>query len=349
MRRLFALLALLPLLTACAERGAFATAPDYSAQAARAGATVSYATAAANATQEARAEADRHATRQAAQTRQASDAEIARIEAELNATRQVYYLRQTQEAAAYYAAASAGTATSQVAATATAWQITATPLYATQAAIVRQVRADEARAEIEQQNQAVWALVEPLVILMLAATACAIIYKFSSTLLEWTIRLKDRRARLYETRAGPVYILTTDDGLEVPQLLAALNTRPVQSASDASDVNPIPVITVMGKPWNPPEKSDTTFELARQLVSDAMAAEGPESDRLPGWRKLDGWNSDRWQRAVAALSQAGAVAAGPTGTVVTGGYDSLEGVLYALDMKQLRLRPAPYPAAARAE
>ena len=53
---------------------------------------------------------------------------------------------------------------------------------------------------------------------------------------------------------------------------------------------------------------------AIRLLADAEAIMGGDSDVIPSWRRLPGWNSDSWQRVVGVLKDRGLVRSDQSGT-----------------------------------
>lgn len=127
---------------------------------------------------------------QATQTAQAGQAQA-------TATAQALEIQGTATAQAYQATATAqalqvqATGTAAVIQTATAWPITATPLAATQAAIVRQAEETRRRAQLEAVTIPLQALFWPVfwgVVLVLLALALVLAYRRLMPVLELRLR-----------------------------------------------------------------------------------------------------------------------------------------------------------------
>lgn len=186
MRILFVILILAGLVLAgCAE----AAGPDLYAQAEIAQVTVDYATRQARATQDYQAELDRRATLQAAATQQASQDEIAAIEAEIVGTRAAVDMIQTVAAVTVQAEQRA----TQAALVQTVQSITATPLAATQIAVVKQATLENERANLRMFVREV---IIPLFVLTIIA--------FSVWMLVSTLT---RRMSIQPTPMGVVSLL----------------------------------------------------------------------------------------------------------------------------------------------
>lgn len=92
---------------------------------------------------------------------------------------------------------------------------------------------------------------------------------------------------------------------------------PARAIIDNSSGEPITVNTASGS--FEMERREDAYALVSRLLRAAMEKAGPESKRVPGWRELPGWTSDRWVEAVKLLG--GAVTATPgKGTFCAGEY-----------------------------
>jgi hypothetical protein len=83
-------------------------------------------------------------------------------------------------------------------------------------------------------------------------------------------------------------------------------------------------------------------ELVRQFLAAAatVVEGGTQSTRLPSWRDMTGWTSERWQSVVNTLKDAGLVVTRDrVGTELVG--DDIGGILYQLDTAKLELTPLP--------
>jgi hypothetical protein len=86
-----------------------------------------------------------------------------------------------------------------------------------------------------------------------------------------------------------------------------------------------------------PMTTPRPHDLAIQLVKDAITVKGKNGHTIPRWEKLDGWTSDRWQKAVDYLEQMEAAkAVDRVGTYVNG-FEDLDDLLYELESHS----PAP--------
>ena len=94
---------------------------------------------------------------------------------------------------------------------------------------------------------------------------------------------------------------------------------------------------------------NTTVEpLVREFLEAAArhAENGKDDNKIPSWRQLPGWTSERWQRAVDVLKVSRVVdPRDMVGTFVREG--TIGDVLYQLDTHQLKLTPLPHRDASR--
>ncbi len=336
---------LLVILTACDTSGV-----DLRLVSADAQATVQAAEAGLAATRDSITREQGRATMQAAQT-----AGAAQIEMDLLASR----ITATADAQALAIAAARVTDTARQAdATATAVQAQASRTeqalavtQTVQAVELTRYRADAARRE---QWAADWSVLRPLVVFILVSVFVAGI-----AAIVWVVI--DRQARrnhtlslhggVVETRAGTTVIQYDASGQIVAYLLEPPRALPPRvRLIEESDADPVQSVGGSQLVWESPiarrqpATVNKSLVLVARLLQDAISISGEGAAQLPSWRKLEelGWSSDRWQRAVKILKAIGAVMAFGDGTFVSGQYDTLGDLLYAVETRQLKIvSPTP--------
>jgi hypothetical protein len=89
----------------------------------------------------------------------------------------------------------------------------------------------------------------------------------------------------------------------------------------------------------PIHRENTTPALVERLLTDSISA-GYDGEKIPGWRQLSGWNSEKWQRPVAALQVLDLVETTPTGTHLTSRYETTVDLLADVRSGRVRIRPS---------
>lgn len=286
------------------------------------------------------ATADAHYYRAQAATLEAGQERLA-----VEATAQAFAWQATAGAATAQAEAAALASTAQANATQAAWLATATPLAATQAAVVRAVDEAEAEAAVEATRRSIWAWLQPVLVFI---AACALLYVLVSgtrTIMHWSIAWIDRQQTLRYEGGHMLEYIEYEDGTTGWQLLVP--------RSPLADLNPR---RPAGQPPGPPVtfspgkvtamsstrvQSPTTARLALDLLRAAANIAGDDARLIPGWREL-GWSSDSWQRAVKSLKAAGLVTTTPGGGGGTelAAHTCLADLYYDLENGKIVVRPA---------
>lgn len=173
-------------------------------------------------------------------------------------------------------------------------------------------------------------------------------YRIASRVLDWWIEFWKWRKSIFETRSGTIAFVADEDGVYVPRVLGGADERwkRIEARSSQSQA---PVIS-MGRqgllqisPTRSSESAGIT-SLAVKLLQDAVSYAGEDSETVPGWRNLPAWNSERWQRVIAGLEAAGAVRTEQRkGTFVSEEYETLGNLLYMVETRQIKVRPALLP------
>lgn len=268
----------------------------------------------------------------------ALEAERARLALQGTATMQGLEVQATQTAMAAQAQATAYAATP----TAQAIQATATAIQAraTNAASVEELRA---------YTQMGWALL-PLCSLGVLAV---IILTFLGKGIAYYWEAYIRNNSVIERRAGTVAWVEDDNGTMMPVLLGEVLTPPrLPQIAPRITVSRLPSLPEPGRDEverltasgsvlaSPPVRSPGVRELALDLLWQAQQEQGPTGTAIPGWRRLSGFNSKRWQRVLAALRAAGiAIETTHDGTFLQG--VTVGDLHYQIDTGVVKVRPAP--------
>jgi len=340
------LLLFIILLSACDST---AITPDLYAASADARATQKAAESGLRATDRAIQDERSQATLSAAATSGAAQVEMQLLQARIDATRQAQDLeieRARVTEAATIARATQIQAENYAQATHIAEGLQATAnvavAHATQTAVVVLAYQESGRAVRQNNIEALWDYFIPALIgILLIFLAIFAIYTapHAARLVRTWI---DRRNRHYYTPIGILVYTPGPDGLERAQLIQGGRIIPSSSSSGVISLNRSGSVLSSPMRLSSGEDHPGVNMLAMRLVQDAMTVEGPGSDTIPGHRRLDGWTSDRWQRVVGALRQAGAAVTRPgVGAFVTGEFHNLNELCFALETKKLHLRPSP--------
>jgi hypothetical protein len=292
-------------------------------------------------------------------TQQAMAAEGDLLGLQLAATRQAQELSLELATATAAAASSRATAV-QAGAWAEATQrsvelqetLQADQMRATQTALALAVQADVRRAEQNAMWDDFWSVLRPALALFVILALILMAFWMAVQTYQWWLTWQDRRNSHFETRSGTVVWIANGEGEMVPQLLATLRPVGVRASRRAewqaarpSDVEVIPLTrsgSVLSSPMKNQSQPGGITVLVLEMLRDAVRVSGEDEQQVPSWRKLPGWSSERWQRVVAALEASQAVEVAPgRGTYVSNRYRDLGDVLYAVETRQLRIRPAP--------
>jgi len=288
------------------------------------------ANAAIQATQRAAIQEARAATLEAASTQQASEAEIALLNARLDATARSLSYVQTQAAGTQQARDDQAT---RMAISDIGTQ-TAVARSATQTVVRLAVVAAEKKAARDQKTADFWAIVWPILLIVIAIGVCITLWRLKDWLFVW----RDRQNSVRNTVIGPILILP-DGSVQLISDIYHQRIRPQLEMGGPSDVQWISQ-SVTSSPVKR-EQPDSLTSLATRLVSQAVQQGGPASDVIPGWRELR-MSSHTWQRAVTALVNAGAAITEPgRGTYVNRQYQSCSQLLTELQNGKLHLERTP--------
>jgi hypothetical protein len=169
------------------------------------------------------------------------------------------------------------------------------------------------------------------------------LYRFGPELIEWIIEWHDRPNRFMETRSGTATWVRGPDGELIPVLIKQIPERETRALrlEAQSQARAVTRLTASGSVLSSPIGPGITT-LAVQLLKAASATAGDDADTIPGWRNLEGWSSNTWQRVISALEAVGAVEIHKgVGTFVTNEFQTVGNLLYAVEMRQIKVRPAP--------
>jgi hypothetical protein len=205
---------------------------------------------------------------------------------------------------------------------------------ATQTVVRLAVVAAEKTAARDQKTADFWAIVWPILLIVIAIGVCITLWRLKDWLFVW----RDRQNSVRNTVIGPILILP-DGSVQLISDIYHQRIRPQLETGGPSDVQWISQ-SVTSSPVKR-EQPDSLTSLATRLVSQAVAQGGPGSDVIPGWRELR-MSSHTWQRAVTALVNAGAAITEPgRGTYVGRQYQSCSQLLSELQTGKLHLSPTP--------
>lgn len=311
-------------------------------------ATQEAAQAAIYATQQAQQEAYAQATLSAAATQGAAQIEMDLLQARLNATREAMIVQfeqaeSTEMAMRDEAALTQTAAAAVVTQAAQAMRQTDDALHASATRTVAALTLDQ---QIQSENRRevfdmVWnSVVVQLLLILLIIFA---IYKTAERVFEWLIEWQKWKRSLFETRSGTVVFTPDADGVYVPRVLSGseerwkrLDSRSLQSQAQVVSMGRQGLLQL-----SPPGNAEGITKLAVRLLQDAVMYAGEDSEMVPGWRNLPKWNSERWQRVIAGLEAAGAVRTEERkGTYVSEEYETLGNLLYMIETRQIKVRPA---------
>lgn len=297
------------------------------------------------ATQQAAIERAAAATLQAAELQERARAEIDVLNAYLGATQTAFAidgLRATSTMSAILATDTA--VANQSTATAVAHQARAT-----QAALEMQMR--QAARDEKWNTTMAWfyAIFWPVVIVLVLSGLGVLVWRGFNWLIEWS----DRKRAIYQTPFGIITFEPDEFGRYRPRMLISNDSNFFRSRPNMNSLESgVQSITMSGSVLSSPPRTpdNSTASLALSLVQDAARVAGPASSVLPGWRQLEphGWNSEKWQRVVAALRAAGLVETEQGRGTYLVRYACLSDLEVALRSRKVSIRPAPYPTAADA-
>uniref|UniRef100_A0A7C4Q659 Uncharacterized protein n=1 Tax=Bellilinea caldifistulae TaxID=360411 RepID=A0A7C4Q659_9CHLR len=268
-------------------------------------------------------------------TAQAAEALAGQVEEQARATQaaQETSLRQTAEAVRLEATRQAVSleATKQALAIAEqAYQMTAT------AEAVRRQAEREAQAQRQEGILQLLALLILLVTLLaLGGVVVVLVWRAGNEWIAW----QSRRRQLVESRAGTLLLVAENaPPVRVQVIQPALPAR-LPDEGDESETEPIPY-SVDGKLVGfIQRRADPHKRLVLRLLRESIQTVGAQSNRIPGWREL-GWSAEVWTQAVRLLSRYVETQPGK-GTYLTGEYETLQALYYAVGERRAVLSPAP--------
>jgi hypothetical protein len=329
MNRLILYFLLLFILAACMPADLNAPSYDPYLDAEMGKMAIARSSAAIQATNEAQQRQMAQATLQAAEEEHKTEQEVRRIQAEIEGTQAAVSAQSTQAAIAF----AQDLATHQAEATANAFVLAQTPAAATQTALERQIRVDEAK---EQRAKVMtWAipLAMGLGILFVAWKA--------GNFIDWRAEIMRRNNAARESRDGTliwVWNPEIEDECWVPlRDVPSVRRLPSGSGSDFGSAPAVEFSPGRVTATSPAQNGDAR-KLAIKLVKDSISKGSADGNMIMSWHNLAGWTSSRWSEAVRFLKDKKAVrTVDRVGTFIE--YDSLADLLYALETNQLS--PAP--------
>ncbi len=342
-----------------------AASPDFYAASADAQATQLAAQAALRATDRAIQDEHAAATISAAKTQGAVQAEIDLLQVRIQSTKDAQALeleraRATDQAAIARATQSQAETLARQTQAARDVQATtnAQAAHATQTALAIQVERDTAAARRTEQFADFWAGFKTVLVVVIVCLMVGLASYMAYQVFSWWLHWRDLHMRRIETRSGTlIWMNNPETGSLYPEILsvpsqAARRALPARSWSipDLNLVSGLPAVrnvtqsgSVLASRIVHKAEPDVITHQVILLLRQAVEISGPESQIIPGWRDL-GCSSDRWQRIIGGLVAAGAAVAQPgVGTAITHEYETLNNLLYAVEMRELRIKPAPLP------
>jgi len=209
-------------------------------------------------------------------------------------------------------------------------------LTATAEAIQQQA---EQEAHIRQRDELMqWFVMAILLVILLALGGVAILLVWKAG-TEW-IAWQSRRRQLVESRAGTLLLLA-ENAPPVRVQVIQPSLPPVVREEDEteSELEPIPY-SVNGRLVGfIHRQSDPQRRLVMRLLRESIQAVGAQSNRIPGWREL-GWSAETWTTAIRLLWRYVETQPGK-GTYLTGEYQTLQDLYFAVGEKRAILSPTP--------
>ncbi len=212
-----------------------------------------------------------------------------------------------------------------------------------QAMAIKQAGEAEAarrRAVRQDQWESFLAVILPLATVIVGGIVIVFLARVLWSLAGWAIEWIDRKRSFMETRWG-AYVYIQVDGQyrwapvhEIVQRPACApritNFRPANSVEAGQAIQPAPpTVIYVGR---------SATVVAQKLIQDAVSQGYGQGDQVPGWRKLNGWSSGPWQRAIAALVAASAIEKTQEGNYLVGaGYECLVDLLEDLRTERVKL------------
>jgi hypothetical protein len=276
--------------------------------------------------------------------------EAAQSAAELSARQTMYALEALGVQATMTADARISQATQQADATREAASSTATAQSnaATATAIGARATQEVFRQEIQGYVDVGWLLLPLCGSAAVIGIVIAFLWKGSDYLWEAYIR----RQSIAEHRAGTIAWIEDDEGRMVPAIIGPMLTPPrIPQLSPRVTVNHggggdgVYKLTASGSVLaspvgrrEPPENAGVR-ELALDLLWKAQHLYGVTGTTIPGWRQVDGFNSEKWQRVIASLRALGFVETSNAGTFLVG--VTIGDLHYKIETNQVKVRPTP--------
>lgn len=222
---------------------------------------------------------------------------------------------------------------------------TADSMQATSIFTVTQTIRNEELAARRQQIQAekvqawAFAIIKPLACLVGAGGLGVFLWRLGDWAIEWT----NRRRTIHESRYG-ILVFTSINGEGQWVLVTDPPSRrakppPFQRAFSPEPVDGVRALTPSGSVLESPLlRNLPTNRLVERLLQQAID-QGWTGDQIPGWRNLEGWNSESWQRAIAPLRDLEIVETTSSGTFLTKKFESTCALQDAIRSRKIIIRP----------
>ena len=240
--------------------------------------------------------------------------------------------------------------TSQAIETATTWPKTATmgaqqallevqAMRATSTALGLEIRQAQEEVRRKEAFSWVWMIAAALLVLGMTVICVWAVWMVIGHWVEW----EDRKHSLVQANGQVIVYKVGPDGQYAPEVLGG--RRLLVNGRRVSGLDEVREVTASGSVLEAPlrrdvEQSDVGVMAAKGLLLDAVTQGWGQGDRIPSWRKMKGWSSPRWQRAMGPLKAAGVVEVGVDGTYVYG-YVCVADLWQAIKGGKVVIHPAP--------
>jgi hypothetical protein len=272
-------------------------------------------------------------------TAQAAEALAGQVEQQARATQsaQESFLRQTAEAVSIQATQQAMYIESTRQALAVQEQAYA--MTATAQAVERQILQQEKIQRTDELTRTAMLVFLLLILLALGSVLVALVWKAGNQWIEW----QSRRRQLIESRAGTLLLVAENAPPVRVQVIQPALPMPLPITGGGEDMStdtePIPYSVNGELVGFIQRRAEPEKRLALRLLRESIQAVGAKSNRIPGWREL-GWSAEVWTQAVRLLWRYVETQPG-RGTYLSGEYNTLQDLYFAVGERRAVLTPAP--------
>jgi len=184
-----------------------------------------------------------------------------------------------------------------------------------------------------------WWLTGSVVVLMVGCVGLGLWVLWN--IFQYWAAWEDRKRSVMQAGGKLVVFRDLGNGEYGPEIL---ERRGLMLNGKVGSFEEVRAVTVSGSVLEGPIRKcdpDGSTSLARRLLMDAVVQGWGEGDRVPSWRKMNGWSSERWQRALGPLREAGAVEVNEGEGTFVFGYACVSDLWGAVQSGQVKLRPTP--------